>query len=82
MKAAHTIKVDGKWFSFGQETAAFDRTETKETKEKMLDGISKSKINRLSTSELKKLAADEGISDALEKKGGELKKILISHFGL
>lgn len=42
----------------------------------------KSEINRMSTADLQNLAAAEGIEDAYEKSGNELKKILAEHFGL
>lgn len=40
----------------------------------------KTDINRMSTAELKALAKENGIDDSLN--GGELKKLLIRHFGL
>lgn len=42
----------------------------------------KTEINRLTTAELQELANREGIENAYEKSGGELKKVLIAHFGL
>lgn len=45
-------------------------------------GHTKTSIQRLSTAELKELAAKEGLADAEEKTGAELKKALIEHFGL
>lgn len=42
----------------------------------------KSEINRMSTADLQNLAAVEGIEDAYETSGSELKKILAEHFGL
>ncbi len=42
----------------------------------------KTEINRMTTAELQNLAAVEGIEDAFETSGGELKKILIEHFNL
>lgn len=42
----------------------------------------KSEINRMSTAELQNLAAANGIENAFETSGNELKKILIEHFGL
>lgn len=42
----------------------------------------KTEINRMSTAELKDLATSEGIEDADELKGGELKKVLIKKFNL
>lgn len=42
----------------------------------------KSEINRMSTAELQNLAAAEGIENAFETSGNELKKILANHYGL
>lgn len=42
----------------------------------------KSEINRMSTADLQELALTEGIENAYSTSGGELKKILIQHFGL
>ena len=42
----------------------------------------KTEINRMSVSELRKLSEDNGIKNTDEMTGAELKKILISHFGL
>lgn len=42
----------------------------------------KTEINRMTTAELQNLAAVEGIDNAFETSGGELKKILIEHFNL
>lgn len=42
----------------------------------------KTDINRMSTSELQKLAAEYGVENAKEKSGGELKKLLIEKFSL
>ena len=42
----------------------------------------KTKINRMSTADLKKLASENGIENAAEINGGDLKKMLIEKFGL
>lgn len=42
----------------------------------------KTEINRMSVSELRKLSEDRKIKNTDEMTGAELKKILISHFGL
>lgn len=42
----------------------------------------KTEINRMSTAELQNLAVEEGIENAFETSGNELKKILAEHFGL
>lgn len=45
-------------------------------------GYTKTDINRMSTSQLQRLAAESGIENANEKSGGELKKMLIEKFSL
>ena len=42
----------------------------------------KTEINRMTTAELRETAKVEGIADAEELTGGELKKLLIEHYGL
>ncbi len=42
----------------------------------------KTEINRMSTAELKQLAKSEGVDGAEDMTGGDLKKVLISKFGL
>lgn len=42
----------------------------------------KSEIQRMTTADLQNLAAAEGINDAYETSGNELKKILTKHFNL
>ena len=44
--------------------------------------FTKTEINRMSTAELKQLAVEQGIENAEEMTGGELKKTLIKHFNL
>lgn len=43
---------------------------------------SKSEINRMSTSDLQKLASESGVDGAENISGAELKKILLEKFGL
>lgn len=42
----------------------------------------KTDVNRMSTSELQKLATEYGVENAKERSGGELKKMLIEMFSL
>ena len=42
----------------------------------------KTDINRMSTADLQSLAAEQGIENATELSGAELKKLLIEKFGL
>ena len=90
MVAEHSIKVNGVWYKAGEEIAPA-KTETKEknfldefeeemkAKEKI---YTKTEINRMSTSELKRLSAQYDIDGAENMTGGELKKVLIEKFEL
>ena len=62
------IKADG------EDAPASKEVEKKE--------YSKTDINRMSTAELKTLAIEQGVVDASEMTGSELKKVLIEKFGL
>ena len=44
--------------------------------------FTKTEINRMSTAELKEVAKLNGVEDADDMTGGELKKVLIDKFGL
>ena len=68
-------KYNGKWYSAGEEVpeknnsgASFD--------------YSKTTINRMSTSDLQVFATEQGIDNAEELTGAELKKLLIEKLGL
>lgn len=85
MKYPYMVVKDGVWYEAGQEVPASDiSTPTTEIKQTVDENhhFSKTEIQRLSTSELQKLAEAEGIANALEKSGNQLKKILIEHFDL
>lgn len=77
MVAGHTIKFNGKWYKAGEEIPKNTTSESSDFKQ-----YTKSEINRMSTAELQSLAKENGITDAEETTGGELKKILIEKFGL
>lgn len=91
MKYDHIVKANGKYYAAGEEVpdmAAEEiqlpfsdndiEFEEKESRKK----YTKTEINKLTTAELKNLAAEVGIENAFEISGGELKKILNEHFGL
>ena len=78
MIAQNTMKMNGKWYKAGEEIS-FANTQNKESEQKK---YAKTDINRMSTAELQALAADIGIENASGTNGGELKKLLIEHFGL
>ena len=69
MIAGHITKISGKWFFPGEEIP-------EET------AYTKTKINRMSTADLQKLATEHGVAGAEEISGEELKKILIEKFKL
>ena len=71
----YKVKYHGKWYMPGEEVpennnsgASFD--------------YSKTTINRMSTSDLQAFAAEQGIDNAEEFTGAELKKLLIEKLGL
>lgn len=75
MKYPYIVVHNGKWYNAGEEVrennnsgASFD--------------YSKTTINRMSTSDLQELATKQGIENAGEISGAELKKMLIEKFGL
>lgn len=86
MKFDHKVKYNGKWYMPGEEieveksTSDFSQymnpTETEE------DKYTKTEINRMSTAELKAFAKEQGIDNAEDMTGAELKKVLIEKLGL
>lgn len=83
MVAKHSVKVDGKWYRAGDEIspAESQRNESEQKKTEQPQ-YTKTDINRMTTAELQSLAAEVGIENAFDTSGGELKKLLIEHFGL
>nr|DAI23755.1 MAG TPA: Rho termination factor, N-terminal domain [Caudoviricetes sp.] len=83
MIATHSIKHDGVWYKVGDEvpestsnSVPTDFMNPPET------AYTKTEINRMSTADLKKLASENGIENATEINGSDLKKLLIEKFGL
>lgn len=81
MIAGHMTKIGGKWFFPGEEIQEETVTVVKEEAPETT-GYTKTEINRMSTADLQKLAAEHGVVGAEEISGAELKKILIEKFGL
>lgn len=75
MVATHTIKCGGKWYKAG------DKMQESNSPAPSV-GFTKTEINRMSTADLQKLAAENGIKNALTTSGAELKEILIAKFNL
>lgn len=83
MVAKHSVKVNGKWYRAGEDIFPAEPQKNKsEQKKTEQPQYTKTDINRMSTAELQSLAAEVGIENAFDKSGGELKKLLIEHFGL
>lgn len=81
MKYPYIVNVGGKWYEAGTEVPAFsiadnNKVETKDAK------YSKTDIQRMSTEQLRALSVAEGIENAEETSGNQLKKMLVEHFGL
>lgn len=79
MKYPYIVCKNGVWYPAGTEVPE-DNPNTKT--ENGQNQYTKTDINRMSTAELQALAADIGIENASGTNGGELKKLLIEHFGL
>ena len=71
MIAQNVIKFNGKWYKAGDEVP-----------EKEKSGYTKTEINRMSIDDLKVLGTEQGIENAEELKGDDLKKLLIEKLGL
>ena len=87
MVAKHSVKVNGVWYRAGEEIAP---AKTKDDfsqfmnppEEKAEVSYTKTDINRMSTSELRDLAKNNGVANAADITGAELKKILIEMLNL
>lgn len=83
MRYPYIVVHNGKWYKAGDEvpesdsdSAPSDFMNPPETP------YTKTEINRMSTADLKKLASENGIENATEINGSDLKKMLIEKFGL
>ena len=79
MKYPYIVGKNGVWYPAGTEVPG-DNPNTKT--ENGQNQYTKTEINRMSTAELQAFAADIGIENASGTNGGELKKLMIEHFGL
>lgn len=75
MIAQNVIKFNGKWYNAGEEVPENNNSGTS-------FDYSKTAINRMSTSDLQAFATEQGIDNAEELTGAELKKLLIEKLGL
>ena len=72
MRYPYIVVHNGKWYNAGDEVP----------EEGAFFSYSKTAINRMSTSDLQSLAAEQGIDNAEELTGAELKRLLIEKLGL
>lgn len=93
MKYGHTVKYNGVYYSAGQEvpeqageketplpfSVESDSTAYEETNTKQ---YSRSEISLMKKADLQKLASENGVENAYDKTGDELKKILYQIFNL
>lgn len=78
-KYPYIVNCNGVWYSAGTEIPAEKTLKEENTENKM---HTKTEINRMPTAELKELAKKQGILNAEEKNGSELKTLLIEQLGL
>lgn len=78
MIADHLMKVNGRWYKAGEE--ASESPVEKPSPEKTR--YTKTEINKMNVSELRRLAAENGVKDPEGINGTDLKSYLISAFGL
>lgn len=78
-KYPYIVNCNGVWYSAGTEIPAEKPLKEENTENKM---HTKTEINRMPTAELKELAKKQGILNAEEKNGSELKTLLIEQLGL
>ena len=74
----HLVKYNNKYYPAGSDVP-IEEPATKHVEKKT---YTKTEILRMTTSELQKLADNEGIENALETSGAKLKEMLIEHFEL
>lgn len=83
MIATHSIKHDGVWYKVGDEVPESNSNSVpSDFMNPPEKPYTKTEINRMSTADLKKLASENGIENATEINGSDLKKMLIEKFGL
>lgn len=78
MKYPYIVNKNGTWYPAGAEVP--EETEPQESNQEKK--YTKTEISRMNVAELKDLAIEVGIENAMETSGSELKKLLVEHFGL
>lgn len=86
MKFDHKVKYKGKWYMPGEEikeveksTSDFSTCMNPPVEQKI---YTKTDIKRMPTADLQSLALEQGIENAMELTGAELKELLIEKLGL
>lgn len=74
--AKYTVKINGKWYKSGEELPVLKEIVSEEKQ------YTKTDIHRMSTAEIQNLALQQGIENAEQLTGGELKKLLFEKFEL
>lgn len=75
-------KYKGKWYMPGEEVPEEKSSVSSDFMNPPNITYTKTEINRMSTADLQKLAAEQGIENAQVTSGAELKEILIAKFNL
>lgn len=75
-------KYKGKWYMPGEEVPDEKSPVSSDFTNPPNITYTKTEINRMSTADLQKLAAEQGIENAQATSGAELKEILIAKFNL
>lgn len=75
----YKVKHKGKWYLPGENVPDEEEEKTFSDTNSL---YTKTEINRMSTADLQALATEQGIADADEISGADLKKILIQKFNL
>lgn len=80
----YIVNKNGVWYPAGADVPGDTSpiTTNNLTQKLAHNGYTKTEINRMSTAELQTLAMENGIDNADEMTGAELKKVLIEKFGL
>ena len=78
MKYPYIVNKNGILYPAGADVPEDTKTDSKT----YTKTYTKTEINRMSTSDLQLLASEQGVENATEKSGAELKRILIQLFEL
>lgn len=90
MKYPYIVNKNGIWYEAGEDVPENGSKEVEKSTSSFSENTNlsveksytKTEINRMSTSDLQMLAKENGVVNAEEISGSELKKLLIEKFGL